>query len=354
MIQPFFSVIIPIYNRVDLFGDTLQSVINQEYEHWELILVDDGSTQENISAVKDLIKGVPSTQWVERPKNMPKSASSCRNYGASLAKGTFFIFLDSDDILSPNALKVRAKQINNAKARSIHLFPSFTFSNQDHKPDHIWNVLEKKNRPNINRFFDGDIPWHTSGTTWPREIFQSINGFYGEALSAQDWEIHIRLLLENNIELVYHEDHVKYWHHGVRRDNQPSIVSGFNKPDRVLNRLETFGRIVAEVVHQKRMTRDLEGSIIASTYRTALSAKKAGLDSAGTELIIRTCNALKLGFFASKALVTIYRDPQHNIRCRLIRMFFSKKYNLADLRFKQNATLCRLPWKDFKETMSNA
>ena len=89
MIQPFFSVIIPIYNRVDLFGDTLQSVINQEYKHWELILVDDGSNQENISAVKDLIKGIPNTHGLRGPRICPNLPPRAETMAQALLRECF-------------------------------------------------------------------------------------------------------------------------------------------------------------------------------------------------------------------------------------------------------------------------
>ncbi len=99
--EPFFSVIIPTYNRADLIGIAIESVLKQSYGSWELLIVDDGST--------DNTKEVVTTYTDQRikyihQKNAERSAA--RNNGIKQSKGSYICFLDSDDYYLPQRLQL--------------------------------------------------------------------------------------------------------------------------------------------------------------------------------------------------------------------------------------------------------
>jgi len=95
--NPFFSLIIPTYNRAEFLLKTIQSVLDQDYKIFEIIIVDDGSTDETAVVVgefdDDRIKYL-------HKKNEERAIA--RNYGIQNAKGEYITFLDSDDALYPN------------------------------------------------------------------------------------------------------------------------------------------------------------------------------------------------------------------------------------------------------------
>src|SRR5918993_3885046 len=95
--NPSVSVIIPVYNRVNLVRETLQSVIDQTYADWEAIVVDDGSTDGSYELV---IKFAELDHRIKsfRRDRQPKGAPVCRNIGVTKSVGQFLIFLDSDDL----------------------------------------------------------------------------------------------------------------------------------------------------------------------------------------------------------------------------------------------------------------
>ena len=99
MTEPFFSVIIPTYNRADFVTTAIKSVCEQTYSDWELLVIDDGSTDDTRQIVEgfddDRIKYV----WQE---NQERSAA--RNHGIRLSQGQYICFLDSDDYLLPEHL----------------------------------------------------------------------------------------------------------------------------------------------------------------------------------------------------------------------------------------------------------
>ena len=103
------SIIIPTYNRVDLIGETLKSIIAQTYQHWECIIIDDGSIDGSLELIKSFLKTDSRFKLYCRPHNRRKGASSCRNIGLEKATGKYIQFLDSDDLLMKNKLEEQLK-----------------------------------------------------------------------------------------------------------------------------------------------------------------------------------------------------------------------------------------------------
>ncbi|MEC7784130.1 MAG: glycosyltransferase family 2 protein [Bacteroidota bacterium] len=97
--NPLVSIIIPTYNRAHLIGETLDSVLAQTYTHWECIVVDDGSTDGTDEVLATYVEKDSRFQYHHRPKDRPKGANVCRNYGFELSKGKYIQWLDSDDLI---------------------------------------------------------------------------------------------------------------------------------------------------------------------------------------------------------------------------------------------------------------
>lgn len=95
--EPDFSIIIPTYNRANTLGRAIESVLNQTYSGFEIIVVDDGSTDATTVGVSQF----PDVRYF-RQEN--RGVCTARNRGAKEAQGSWLIFLDSDDELLPNAL----------------------------------------------------------------------------------------------------------------------------------------------------------------------------------------------------------------------------------------------------------
>ncbi|MGI6469954.1 MAG: glycosyltransferase family 2 protein, partial [Paludibacteraceae bacterium] len=112
--NPLISVIMPLYNAALYVEEAIQSVVNQTYTDWELIIVDDGSTDDSLAVVKryesDKI----------RVYTQPNSgACVARNKALSLAQGAFVKFLDADDLVAPDCLEKQVAQIQTLAANQI-------------------------------------------------------------------------------------------------------------------------------------------------------------------------------------------------------------------------------------------
>ena len=98
---PFFSVIIPTYNRAQPLMEAVESVLEQECEDFELLVIDDGSTDNTKELMLEASKKDQRVRYVYQ-ENAERSAA--RNHGINLAKGAYICFLDSDDVYLNNHL----------------------------------------------------------------------------------------------------------------------------------------------------------------------------------------------------------------------------------------------------------
>ncbi|MEJ6806510.1 MAG: glycosyltransferase family A protein [Saprospiraceae bacterium] len=108
MKMPTFSIILPTYNRRSLLPRAVESVLAQEYTNWELIIIDDGSTDDTKEYVIGILNDKIQYHYHE---NIGRSAS--RNRGLEKSKGQYICFLDSDDELLPNYLSCFQHNLNN-------------------------------------------------------------------------------------------------------------------------------------------------------------------------------------------------------------------------------------------------
>ena len=104
----FFSVIIPVYNRSHLLAETIDTVLTQIYPHFEIIIVDDGSTENIKKVLEDKYNSDPRVKYF-RKQNEERGAA--RNFGLKQANGEYAVFFDSDDFMKPHYLETLNKVI---------------------------------------------------------------------------------------------------------------------------------------------------------------------------------------------------------------------------------------------------
>jgi glycosyltransferase involved in cell wall biosynthesis len=125
MNDPFFSVILPTYNRAHILTGTIVSVLSQNFSDWELIVVDDGSkdnTKQVVSEIRD-----DRVRYVYQ-ENAERSAA--RNNGIRHARGQYICFLDSDDFFEPIHLETLFENIKNNKfPEALFLVHAFDYIN---------------------------------------------------------------------------------------------------------------------------------------------------------------------------------------------------------------------------------
>ena len=106
--MPYFSVIVPVYNRIDEVSDLLESLAHQSCKDFEIILVEDGST-ETCKHIADKYTHLLDIQYYHKSN---EGRSIARNYGIERAQGEYFIFFDSDCVIPEDYFQALKKQLN--------------------------------------------------------------------------------------------------------------------------------------------------------------------------------------------------------------------------------------------------
>ena len=105
-----FSILVPVYNTESFIRECVDSVIRQTYRNWELILVDDGSTDQSGEICEQI---AISNDKIKAYHKMNSGQSETRCFAAQQAHGDYYIFLDSDDKLFPDALMIIEREVRN-------------------------------------------------------------------------------------------------------------------------------------------------------------------------------------------------------------------------------------------------
>jgi glycosyltransferase involved in cell wall biosynthesis len=186
------SVIIPIYNGSRFVEETIRSVVNQNFEDWELILVDDGSTDNT----REIIESFKSTKI--RCFSKPNSGvSDSRNYGAKYATGEYFAFIDADDIWKPAKMSESVDFIKNHPVHLVHSYMEVIDASS--KP--TGEILQGKEGWMLNSLllWDGcNIP-SPSSILVSKDAYEKVGGFDTNFSTAADQDFFFRIA--NNYEI---------------------------------------------------------------------------------------------------------------------------------------------------------
>ena len=121
------SIITPTFQSADFIAETIASVQNQTYSNWEMIIVDDGSTDATEKIIKNILLNDNRIQFFKLDQN--SGPAIARNKGIEQAKGEFMTFLDADDIWFPNFIEKSIKTIEETKIPFV--FSSYKRANEN-------------------------------------------------------------------------------------------------------------------------------------------------------------------------------------------------------------------------------
>ena len=176
--QPLVSIIIPTYNRCHLIGETLDSIIAQTYSNWECIVVDDGSIDHTRKLLEFYSQTDSRIQFHQRPKNRPKGANACRNYGFEVSKGKYINWFDSDDLMNN---KYCEKAVFTLGMNKEIDFVFFNYKVFEQEKSNIIFEQENSSKKALEDYFSGKINFSTCGIVWKRQSISSVS--YNEKLN---------------------------------------------------------------------------------------------------------------------------------------------------------------------------
>ncbi len=191
--KPFFSIIIPTYNREVFLRETIDSVLVQTEPAWVLIIIDDNS----IDKTKELVDSFDDNRikYHKNDRNIERSAS--RNKGIMQAQADYLCFLDSDDLLKPNHLSILKKAIERAQTKVAVFHTGFEW--------HFANRVEKVSLPeqgelsNVEYVIKAQFP--PSSTCVHSEILEKYQ-FNPELNVNEDVELFARITCEYEFHFI--------------------------------------------------------------------------------------------------------------------------------------------------------
>jgi glycosyltransferase involved in cell wall biosynthesis len=223
--RPKVSIVVPTYNRIDFLKECLQSIDDQTFRDFELIVVDDASSDET----EAFLHSRPLTQYIRLQQN--QGVSKARNVGVRLARGQYICFLDSDDLWLKDKLKIQAQWMDaHSECMAIHT-------------DEIWIRKGKRVNP-MNRHAKkgGDIFDHclplcvvSPSSVMLRATLLEEVGLFDESLPAcEDYDLWLRIAARYPFHFMSdkltvkrggHDDQLsrKYW--GMDRFRVHSLVN---------------------------------------------------------------------------------------------------------------------------------
>ena len=241
--QPLVSIIIPSYNRADLIGETLESIVSQTYTNWECIIVDDGSTDKSFEVINVFTEKDSRIKFYKRPETKLKGANACRNYGFELSKGVFVNWLDSDDVLHPEKLKKQIKRIIQDNTL-FSICKSYVFNTSFDKIDLLSLKSQNiKTEDSFNDFMSKQIIIPIQAPIFKKQFLIDNDFHFEESLQAgQEWELFARVLhkktnysvLDEPLDYIRNHDNnisndisgEKYWHYYLARDMLENKLEG--------------------------------------------------------------------------------------------------------------------------------
>ncbi|MBP7174325.1 MAG: glycosyltransferase [Cloacibacterium sp.] len=195
--MPFFSIVIPLFNKENYIENTLKSIFNQEFTDYEVIVVNDCSTDKSPEKAKNM--GNEKITIIHHNEN--KGLSAARNTGIRNSKAEYIAFLDADDVWKPSFLKTISEMILR--------FPDAEVFATNYEEIYPNQRILPKNKLKKNKEKYSIIPFFEYGTSQPVYIPSSVcvkknvfekTGYYDEEISyGEDIDFNIRLNLNHQL-----------------------------------------------------------------------------------------------------------------------------------------------------------
>ena len=201
-----FSVIIPLYNKAAYIEKAIRSVLNQTYQEFELIIVDDGSTDESLKIAKNVMSFLspPLGGWgVTHQQN--QGVSTARNNGVKAAKYDYIAFLDADDWWEPTYLEEMKQLILDFPQAGIYGSSYYKVKNGRFIPANI-GVDAGFERGEINYFKAYSktfwMPLTSISVVIKKTVFNSENGFKPMLKLGEDFDLWVRIAMKYSVVLL--------------------------------------------------------------------------------------------------------------------------------------------------------
>ncbi|WP_084143791.1 glycosyltransferase family 2 protein [Amycolatopsis taiwanensis] len=182
--EPAVSVIIPCYNYGCYLPQALDSVLTQTFGDWEIVVVDDGSTDETPTVAQDFINDHPG-QRIRLLRQTNAGVSAARNAGIAAATGRYILPLDADDVIAPTMLEKTVAILDAEPDIAIASTDLYVFTDGDESPPQVLALPPYEKELLLQRL----IMFYCS--LYRREAWKVVGGYNERMRAGEDWDFWI-------------------------------------------------------------------------------------------------------------------------------------------------------------------
>ena len=191
-----FSIIIPLYNKAAYIQKAIMSILSQTFREFEIIIVNDGSTDNSLEVVRNCPLSTVDCQLIDQPN---KGVSTTRNNAVKLAKYEYIAFLDADDWWSPTYLEEMKKLITDFPEAGIYSSGYYIMKMNVKTVASIG--VESGFRSGYINYFQVyanklAMPVWTGATIIKKSVFDSVHGFKPDLKLGEDFDLWVRVILK--------------------------------------------------------------------------------------------------------------------------------------------------------------
>lgn len=269
--EALVSVIIPVYNRSQVVGRAIESVLSQSYKNFELIIVDDASSDETVEVLRKFENKYPQIKLILKEKN--EGVSAARNTAARLAIGEWLAFLDSDDEWLPKKLETQLQLYAREERPLIHT-------------EEIWirNGVRVNQRA-IHKKGGGDQFFRSlelccispSAAMIKKDLFWQLGGFDEYFEVCEDYDLWLRLTAKHLVSYIATAQIVKYGGHEDQLSRKYHGMDYFRL--KALVKVKRFGKLRPDQLEA------VEAHILHRTEILRLGYEKRGKQAELLELM---------------------------------------------------------------------
>ncbi|MCH6201348.1 glycosyltransferase [Aquiflexum sp. LQ15W] len=196
-IRPKISIITPSFNQGQYIEQTILSIIDQDYDNIELIVIDGGSTDETVSIIKKYEDRI--AYWVSEPD---RGQAHAINKGLAVATGMIFNWINSDDYLEPGALKEIAAAFSKDPSKKIMCGYTHCFYNQTRATSHTYRMGFKQTVAATIL----NVEMNQPGSFYGMDVIRSLGGVNESLRYVFDGELWFRFLSKYSLQAVGYTD----------------------------------------------------------------------------------------------------------------------------------------------------
>ena len=294
--DPTVSVVLPTYDRGDVLGRAIESVLAQTYREFELLVVDDGSTDDTAAVVGSFDD--PRITYVEHANN--RGACAARNTGIRESTGEFVAFQDSDDEWHPEKLRRQMDAFADAPASVGVVYTGFTRHGDGTETYHPGPGVDPK---------EGDVRESllrqnfvtTQAAVVRRRCLDDVGGFDERLPRFQDWELWLRLSERYEFSLV-----------------DESLVTAHDRPDSISNDPHALVDARKLIVEKHGDTFDRE-QLAEQLFRLGHASLKVDRSGQGRRSLARALRTDPTPLYGGCFLLSLFGSSLYNRAYRLYR-----------------------------------